>query len=1030
MTLPELAIRRPIATLMVLVCIAVIGFIALDRLPVGFLPEVDEPSLFIRVPYANASPEQVERNIVRPLEEALGSVKGLRHMWSWCDQRGGGIRCEFDWSMDMNLVRVEVHEKIDRIRRDLPDDIGEISVSGNWDATETAETVLEARVSSNRNLSHSYDLLERKIIRPLERIPGVAQVHLDGVNPREVRINLRLADLTQHNVDVREVVRLLQSSNFDQSLGVLRNDENRYSLRTVASFRTVEQIAELPLDARGLRLGDVADVVYEEPPLEYGRHLDGNFAVGLTVNKESNANAVLICDEVVARLEGMAEDPELEGINILVWFNMGGEIHKTLGDLRNTGVLGAILATIVLYGFLRRMSTTLVAVLCIPFSLVATCGVIFLQGKTLNTLSLLGLIVGIGMLVDNAVVVMENIFRYQSKGLSARKSALLGAREVSLAVTAATLTSVITFLPLIFNKPSEMNIYLKELGLTVSFTLLASLLVTQTLIPLATARFIRAKKQRPGRFMPWLERHYVGMLRFTLHHRWLAPVLGIAITASAAYPFMKIDKNFDTNESEMFAQLRYEFSEDPSLERAEEIVSLVEKSLDVYREEFELKSIYSFWRDNFAITRLYPVDDKATQEHLTAIRRRLPEVLPHVAGVKLEVIENRRFWRQDRGKRVAFMLTGEDSEVLSELAEPARLRLDTVPGLIEPTTSNQQGSQELHVTLDRALTQRYRMNLDQPAQVVGLTFRGRPLRRFRTPDGEVEMRLTLDERDRESLSQLRNLRMQLEDGSTVPLASIADFRVVPGAQRINRDSRRTSVWVSARYEEGTREEHMAKVRAAMQDFEMPYGYAWSFGDFQQRQKEKATEFLTNLALALMLIYAVMASLFESQRQAFALLVALPFALSGAAWTLLATGTDFDQPAAVGLLLLIGIVVNNGIVMIEHINSYRRAGMGREEAMIQGGRERLRPIFMTAMTTLLSLVPIVVQKPTLAGVYYYSMALVIMGGLAVSTFLTLVLLPTTVTLVEDIIPNERAAARRMLATALRRLTFGRLSPRAN
>ncbi len=363
-------------------------------------------------------------------------------------------------------------------------------------------------------------------------------------------------------------------------------------------------------------------------------------------------------------------------------------------------------------------------------------------------------------------------------------------------------------------------------------------------------------------------------------------------------------------------------------------------------------------------------------------------------------MENRRFWRQDRGKRVALLLTGEDSEVLAELAEEARLRLAEIPGLFEPTTSNQEGSQELQISLDRALVQRYRLNLDQPGQVVGLTFRGRPLRRFRTPDGEVEMRLTLDERDRESLSQLRNLRMQLDDGSTVPLASIADFRVVPGATRINRDERRTSVWVSARYEEGTKEEHTKAVRAAMQDFQTPYGYTWSFGRSHERQREKATEFLTNLVLALMLIYAVMASLFESQRQALALLIALPFALSGALWTLFFTGTDFDQPAAVGLLLLIGIVVNNGIVMIEHINSYRRAGMRREEAMVLGGRERLRPIFMTAMTTLLSLVPIVVQKPTLAGVYYYSMALVIMGGLAVSTFLTLILLPTTVSLMED------------------------------
>jgi HAE1 family hydrophobic/amphiphilic exporter-1 len=262
------------------------------------------------------------------------------------------------------------------------------------------------------------------------------------------------------------------------------------------------------------------------------------------------------------------------------------------------------------------------------------------------------------------------------------------------------------------------------------------------------------------------------------------------------------------------------------------------------------------------------------------------------------------------------------------------------------------------------------------------------------------MRLTLDETDNESVAQLRNLPLWTEDGEKIPLASVAEFDQVQGSENIHRDNRLTSIWVGARYEEGNREQYMGPVRTLMDGMEMPYGYTWTFGRWQERQREKSIEFLVNLLLALLLVFAVMASLFESVRQAIALMVALPFALAGAFWTLWLSGTDFDQPAAVGLLLLIGIVVNNGIVMIEHINSYRRQGMQRYEAMLRGGRERLRPILMTAITTLVSLVPIVVQKPDLAGVYYYSMALVIIGGLFVSTFLTSVLLPTTTTILED------------------------------
>jgi HAE1 family hydrophobic/amphiphilic exporter-1 len=400
------------------------------------------------------------------------------------------------------------------------------------------------------------------------------------------------------------------------------------------------------------------------------------------------------------------------------------------------------------------------------------------------------------------------------------------------------------------------------------------------------------------------------------------------------------------------------------------------------------------------MTRLYPPEGKANETEIGRIRARLREALPHIAGVKLEVAENRQFWRQDRGKRVAFQITGEDSEVLAEIAADARERIENLPGIFDTFSSDQEGGQEVHVTLDRDLAHRYGIPVNQPGEVVGLTFRGRRLRKYRTDSGEVEMRLTLDERDGESLVQLRNLPLQLEDGTTIPLGSIARFTTVPGAERIQREDRMTSVWVGGRYEEGTRQEHMASVTQAMQGLRMPFGYSWSFGQFERHRKESANEFLINLILALLLVFAVMASLFESMRQAIALMVALPFALAGAAWTLYLSKCDFDQPAAIGLLLLIGTVVNNGIVMIEHVNQYRRSGSPRYDALLTGGRERLRPILMTALTTLLSLVPIVVRKPTLAGVYYYSMALVIMGGLAVSTFLTLILLPTTVTLVED------------------------------
>ncbi|HET6348201.1 MAG TPA: efflux RND transporter permease subunit [Candidatus Krumholzibacteria bacterium] len=1000
MTLPEIAIKRHVTMLMIIVSLVALGLVALFRLPLAFMPDFEQPMLFVRFNYPNASPSQIERLIIRPAEEALGSVNGLRNMWSHMDEDGGVIGLEFDWSQNMKVARTDTWEKIDRVRRDLPTDIGDIMVSNNWDGREAEMPIIEGRLSSKRNLSESYDLLERRIVKPLERIPGVAQVRLDGVNPREVRINLNVDQIEAHGIDVRDVIQTLQSSNFDKSLGKITDGDSRWALRMVGTFESVEEIKNFPIRADGLKLKDIADVRYEEPPLEYGRHLDGDFAIGVTIAQESKANTVEVCDAVEKRIAAMNSDPELKGVNFLTWFSQGKEIRKTLRDLMFTGIFGAILAAFVLYAFLRRLSTTLVSVSCIPFSLIVACGFVWARGGSMNTLVLLGLIVAIGMLVDNAVVVMENIFRHQEMGENQQEATRKGAAEVSVAVIAATLTSVIVFLPLIFNKPSEMNIYLKELGIAVCIVILASLFISQTLIPLATSWFIRSRPKPKTRAMLKTESIYENLLVFNLKHRWVTPLVLVGVLASAYIPFMKVDKNFDTSESELFVQLNYDISENLSLERKEQLVSRVEKLLEPHREELMARSIYSFWSDRFTMTRVYLKEGQANEENIAHVRKVLRGLLPEIAGVKLEVMENNQFWRQDRGKRVALQLVGEDSEVLGQLAEEAKRRIGDIPGLLDPFSGSEEGQEEIHVQVNRELASRMGIAANQPAQVVGLTFRGQRLQRFRTADGEREMRVALDEKDNETVAQLQNLPIWTGEGEKIPLASLAQFEQKPGAREIQRDNRQTSVWVGAKFEDGTREQYIPLVTAAMQGMDFPYGYSWTFGRWEQRRKESAQEFLTNLLLALLLIFALMASIFESARQALTLLISLPFALAGAFWTLWATGTDFDQPAAVGLLLLIGTVVNNGIVMLAHVNHYRGQGLPRYDALLRGCRERLRPVVMTALTTMISLLPMAIQKPSLGGVYYYSMALVIMGGLLLSTFLTLILLPTATTLVED------------------------------
>jgi len=1001
MTLPEIAVKKPIATLMALISLLVLGLIALTRLELAFMPEVEQKRIFVIVDYQNASPKAIERMIIRPLEDSLASINGLSNMSSNSDHRGGRVILNFDFDVNMDLARAEIRERIDRTRDELPDDVDRIILSESYRARETGETILEARIASGRDLSKSYELLERKIVRPLERIAGVAAVSLDGVNPREVRVNLDLAKLKKHQIDPREVWQSIAQNNQNSALGLLRNDQTKVSFRAVGALSNINEIKRLPLINSPLKLQDIAQVTYVEPPLEYGRHLDGNFAIGLNIAKESTANTIEITKTVHEKISAMQDDPELDGINFLVWQDQGKEIKNTLGDLQQTGLFGAIFASLVLFIFLRKVTTTLVAVFCIPFSLVVTCGVIWMQGKSLNTISLLGLIVGLGMLVDNAVVIMENIDRFQKKGYGGRVAAILGAKEVSIAVMTATLTSIIVFLPMIFSKPTEMNVVLQELGITIVITLLASLLISQTLIPLASTRLLK-KDSKPIKtpLMDKIQSSYQSVLGFTLKHRWISVVVGLGLLASTIYPVKNMNFNFDAAPTEMFVGLIVEFSEAISLSEKEKIITQIEKKLEPYKEKFNVQSIYSWWSENYSIVRLYMKEGFQNEEAMNAVRKELRGLLPKIAGVKIRVQDNGPFWRRNSGKRVAVQLQGPDSEVLGELSEKALTYIETIPGLFDLYATSEGGRLELQLNLDRDRMSAYGISSGEAPSLVEMTFRGRRLPRFKGQDGEVEMQLILGDMEDTNIDDIKNLSLVKEDGSTVTMDSISSFSIQKGPSRIQRENKISSVWVGARFDEGQRKALQKQLVDVLKPMPLPEGYSWEFGGRWKEAEESQDEFVLNLILALGLIFGVMASLFESVKQAFALMISLPFALAGAFWTLFFAGVDFDQPASIAVLLLLGVVVNNGIVMVEHINLYRREGWRRSDAMIQGGKERLRPILMTALTTLVGLIPIIVQKPSLGGVYYYSMAYVIIGGLLFSTVLTTLFLPATIALIED------------------------------
>ncbi len=991
MSLPKLAIERPITTAMLLLSIAVFGGIALAKLPLAFLPDIDAPFIGVQIPYPSSNPAQIEKEIIKPVEEILATLSGVKRLDSRATADSAELFLEFAWGRDLDVVRMQVSEKIDQIRPELPEGIEQILIT----SFKTSDIpVVEARISAEGvDLSSNYELLESRVLNRLRRIPGVARVDLDGVEPRQIYIDIILSKLKEHQIDLDGIVKQLESSASNLVLGEVHEGGRRYSARALTAFGSFEALNNMVINERGLRLRDVAEIVYAEPPIAYGRFLNQQDAIALTVFKESTANTVDVVRTVMGTIENdINQDPLLQGVSLFVWENQADQIVNAVSGLRQSGMIGALLATLVLYFFLRRFSSTLIVSLSIPFSIIASCGVLYFMGKTLNVLSMMGLMLGVGMLVDNAIVVLESIDRKRRHEPDSRKAALGGAQDVGLAVTASTATSLIVFLPLIVGADSPLTTWLGEVGIPICLALVCSLLSALTLIPLMAAPLLRHGSSQPVPVLNWLEARYAQALGWTLKHPWKMLALLILSLGLTALPFAAewIEASpFSAAVNERLA-LDYKFSDFLYKFETKEIVEEVERHLVQHKEEFLIDSIYSYYTANDARTTLTLTRQDLDDKEYKALRKKIRDSLPEIAGVRLLFNED-----TDQGGGSTYFSVnffGQDSGVLAQFAEEAKRRLETVAGVVDTSISTEQARQEIQVKIDRAKAARLGLTAEDLSRTFGFTLGGLRLPRFNAGEREIEASLALRLEDRQNLADLKQIEIRAVGGRPVVLGEIAEFIVSDKPQEIERQNRKVRVAVKATYEGKDWDEARKEMEGLMNAFSLPGGYSWSFNERILEQDTQNQQMVINLLLALALVYLVMAALFESLAQPFAILFSILFAFPGAAWLLAVTQTPFNLMAQIGLLILMGIVVNNGIVLLDHMNQLRRQGMERSAAVLAAGRDRLRAILMTALTTIIGLLPMAIGGSQVGGLFYYPLAMTVMGGLSSSTILTLLVLP--------------------------------------
>jgi hydrophobic/amphiphilic exporter-1 (mainly G- bacteria), HAE1 family len=1008
MKLTEISLKRPVTVCMFFVCLTLIGVMGGRQLPLEFLPDIEFPGLFVQIPYRNSTPEEVERRITRPVEEALATLSGIENMESTSRDDGAEIQIRFKIGEDMAVKGVEARDKLDAIRASLPADVERLNV---FKFASNDIPMLQFRIAADRDLKNSYDMLERNLKRRVERLEGVSRVDLYGVEKKEIRIELAADRIAAHGIDVRELGETLRKANFALAAGDLVEAGKRYYVKPEGRFTRLEDVQDFVINSQGLRLSDVAAIRFTQPRQTYERHLNQKYAVGLSVFKEAGANLVETSDRVMKEIEQVKHLGEMAGIKMVLFDDQATSVRTSLRDLVEAGAIGALMSLLVLYVFLRDWRTTLIVAISAPLALVITLAAMFFLKMSLNILSLMGLMLSVGMLVDNAVVVNEAIFKGRLEHPEDPVGATLrGVNSVGLAVTLGTLSTAIVFLPMIFGAQDELTLYLQHVAVTICISVAASLLVAITLIPQLTTRIHTTVAADSGwmlRFGAW----YARVLEWALHHRGKTWLFIVLVVASAAVPF-QVGLKFDMFPQEGTKRLfmDYRMNNTYPLDKVRESVDSVEAWLVAHKDELEIDQVYSYFDIGRALTLVYLKEDeertKTPQEIQDKIREGMPKIPigePSFEG-----------GRGGGAEQLAVQVFGESSERLREVANDVVGLLRQVPGLKDVRVNAGAAGWEMRVKVDREKARLYGLSSQQVAEVVAGAMRGSPLRPYRTTSGEVEMILELRREDRTDIDALRQLPLITATGRRISLDTVAELSIgdVPGD--IRREDRRTALRIQfGTADKVTADDARKQVTSFLNQLEFPAGYSWGFGQAFDDDQDAQNTMGINMLLALACIYIVMAALFESVLAPSAIITGIFFSFIGVFWFFLITGTTVSFMAMIGMLVLMGVVVNNGIVLIDHVHQLREQGLPRERALIQGSRDRLRPILMTAGSTVLAMIPLAMGQTTIGGdgPPYFPMARAVIGGLLFATVVSLLVLPTIYVSLEDVGHWGRRAFRR-------------------
>ena len=1023
----KFAVERRVTMSMAVIGIFVLGYLSLMRLPLEFMPSFSSNSMWISAPYNSSSPEEIEREIVRPLEDILGTINGIDTLTATASANEGSVNITFNDDVDMDLAAVEVRDRIDRVRHLLPDDLRQIRIR-RFQSTDIP--VYRFHLSADWGKDRLYDFTERVVQRRLERLEGVASVEVRGISKRELQVQLHPARMQAAGLDSRDVNAVLRNNHINVSGGYIQEGPRKLTVRSVGEFQTIEEIEKLPIGTggvRNIRIRDIADVAYTYPRQESFNFLNDKEAVTLSVFKSSTANLLDVVDGAKAELARIEAMPQAAGLSTRVLRDASVDVRKGLGQLRNAGLIGGVLAVVFLFLFLQKVRTTALVALAIPISIVLTFVILYFLRQlgvvttTINVVSLMGLMLAVGMLVDNSVVVIESISRHFTDfGEDAKTAALRGTSAVAMPIIASTLTTMCVFIPMIFlaNSGGGFMRFMLDIAITICIVMVSSLLVALTVVPMVAAVLLRGENKNESKLTEALSTGYGHVIGFTLKHR-LVFFLGIVGMLYGSYILLgTIERTFSPRTMERQISINLDTPRSYSLEQTQELYAELASLLNEHRDELDISDVVYRYsrtggrsRGGFRGSRkvdIYLVDEDEAKKSVREVRDELRSLLPAKAGVDFKIAQSTGHGGRGGGFGINLDLQGDDMAVLELVAERVVASLEETSWARDVDSSLDSGTDEIHVSVDRERALRSGLSTQAVAFSISNALSSRPIGRMAADDREVDIVVQFREEDRSTLDQLKKMPI-MASGARLPIGAMATFEIEQGPRRIERENKRPKLSITANTNTaGASFRMLGQVTEIMNGISLPAGYEWGFGRSWRHAQQDWSGASFALIFALLLIYLIMSALFESFVQPFTIMFSIPFALIGVGIVLKLTNQPLDNMANMGLIILVGVVVNNAIVLVAHINHLRWQGMPRDEAIVLGGSHRLRPILMTAMTTVLGLLPMVAPLilPGVLGTVegragnWAPVGLVILAGLTTSTFLTLVIIPTIYSLVDD------------------------------